>query len=74
MVITVFALVLMQYAANAALCYSNGFACQDGGCYHTGGYCMNIGRRNKPVCVCVYDAEKRSIEEAAAGMDAENPQ
>lgn len=35
---------------------------------------MNIGRRNKPVCVCVYDAEKRSIEEAAAGMDAENPQ
>ena len=73
MVITVLALLLMGYTANAALCYSNGFACQDGGCYRTGGYCMNIGRRNNPICVCVYDAEKRSVKEAVEEMDAEDP-
>ena len=60
------------YTVNAALCYSNGFACQDGGCCLTGGYCMNVGHRNRPFCVCVYDAEKRSVKEAGAEMDAED--
>ena len=39
----------------AADCYSNGWACQDGGCYRKGGYCMTVRRRKGrgPVCRCV---------------------
>ena len=42
-------------SVEGADCYSNGWACQDGGCYRNGGYCMTVRRRKGrgPICRCV---------------------
>ena len=29
---------------------------------------MNIGRRNRPICACVYETDERRAEEAVADV------
>ncbi|KAL3857713.1 hypothetical protein ACJMK2_012355 [Sinanodonta woodiana] len=47
-------LISIPEPSHALACYSIGWGgCMDGGCYRSGGYCVNFGRPPRNRCVCV---------------------
>lgn len=50
------AVLILPMTTEAADCWSNGWSCQDGGCFRNGGSCQTIKRlpKGRPVCRCVY--------------------
>ncbi len=49
-------LSMVAFSWGGTDCWSNGWSCQDGGCYGSGGICQSVGFKpdGRPICRCTY--------------------